>query len=74
MAEKLAEYDGAGVKVSAYQLKVQGFRTSFVLTMEKGVIHTFMEGEYSDIVTRERRDPGLGLAYRGGSWRKKSGK
>lgn len=70
MAEKLAEYDGAGVKVSAYQLRVQGLRTSFVMTSEKGVIHTFMEGEYSDIPTRERRDPGLGLAYREGAWRK----
>ncbi len=74
MAEKLAEYDGAGVKVSAYQLRVQGLRTSFVMTSEMGAIHTFAEGEYSDIVTRERRDPGLGLAYRGGSWRKESGK
>jgi len=70
MAEKLAEYDGAGVKVSAYQLKVQGFRTSFVVTFPEGPMRTFVEGEYSDLSTRERRDPGLGLVYREGSWRK----
>lgn len=70
MAEKLGEYDGAGVKVSAYQLKVQGFRTSFVMTSDRGTIRTFSEGEYSDVVTRERKDPGLGLVYREGAWRK----
>lgn len=71
MADKVGEYLGADIRVAAYSFKVQEARTGFVVSTRGDTpVLTLMEGEYTDVVTRERVDPALGLVYRSGEWRR----
>lgn len=69
MATLLGRYDAPGLRVSTYEFRVGTPRVGFTATSAESV-ETYMEGEYTDLRSRLRVDPMLGMVLSSLGWKK----
>ena len=69
MATLLGRYDAPGLKVSTYEFRMGAPRVGFTVKSAESS-ETYMEGEYTDLLSKLRVDPMLGMVLSQLGWKK----